>query len=173
MPLSPGFIIRPRLPADVDACVAVLEEVHTADGYPLIWPADPYRWLDPRGLLTAWVAEDAGRVIGHIILSRAEGAGAARWSGACSLPPQSLASVRALFVSPAARGHGVGAALLTHALKEARSSGRHAALEVLEYDRAAIALYERTGWTRVGSEPAAWAQEHGTSAMIHFYIAPD
>lgn len=143
------------------------------DRYPLLWPSDPRDWLMLRRLMGAWVAEDAGRVIGHVAVTKAEGStGAEIWSGACNVPPASIASVSALFVWPGARGRGLGAALLARARQEARSSGRRVALEVLEHNRAALALYERAGWTRVGSEPAVWAEHEGRNLMIHYYIAP-
>jgi GNAT superfamily N-acetyltransferase len=167
-----GCFIRLRQTEDLDACVRVLAEVHAADRYPLIWPRDPRDWLTPKGLLAAWVASEGDRLLGHVALREPERDGAAIWSTASGLPPASIAAVSALFVAPEARGRGLGAALLNHVQREARSRGRHAALEVLERDEAAIALYERSGWMRVRSERAAWAREQGTALLIHYYVAP-
>jgi transposase-like protein len=38
--------------------------------------------------------------------------------------------------------------------------------------RAALGLYERAGWQRVGSAAAPWAQERGTRALVYYYLAP-
>jgi PadR family transcriptional regulator PadR len=62
-------LIRSRTPADLDACVAVLRQVHDADAYPMNWPLDPVQWLCPPQLTGAWVAEEPdGRVIGDRLL---------------------------------------------------------------------------------------------------------
>ena len=168
------MIVRARRQDDIDACLALLAEVHTADGYPLHWPADAPRWLTPEKLLAAWVAEDEGTVIGHVALCGAVGdAAAPLWSAASGLPPDRIAEVTRLFVAPGARGRGVGAALLAKAWAEARSRGLRSALEVLDHDQRAIALYERTGWRLVASVPAPWAQAAGGPALLHYYLAPE
>jgi GNAT superfamily N-acetyltransferase len=166
--------IRARRDDEIDACVALLADVHAADGYPLHWPADPPHWLAPDRLLAAWVAEDEQTVIGHVALCGAVGdAAAPLWSAASGLPPEQLAVVAKLFVAPRARGHGVGAALLAHAGAEARRRDLRPAIEVLDHDRGAIALYERTGWRRVASLPAPWASASGDQALLYYYLAPD
>jgi GNAT superfamily N-acetyltransferase len=166
-------IIRARRPDDLDACVGVLAEVHTADGYPLYWPTDPRSWLTPDSLLAAWIAEDEGTVIGHVTLCSALGDGAAPiWSQASGLPPDHLAAIGRLFVALSARGRGLGAALLAQACAEARLRGLRPALEVLDHDRGAIALYERQGWRRVASVLAEWARA-GSGQALFYYIAPE
>ena len=42
-------LIRTRLEADDDACVAVMERTHAVDGYPRYWPAKPARFLRAQG----------------------------------------------------------------------------------------------------------------------------
>jgi GNAT superfamily N-acetyltransferase len=168
-------VIRPRRHGDLELCVRALAEVHARDGYPLHWPDDPVRWLTPEGMLGAWVAVGEDAVIGHVALVSAVGDGAAPvWSAASGLPPERIAVVAKLFVAPAGRGRGLGALLLDQATAEARRRGLHPALEVLDHDRAAMALYERAGWQRVGSAPAPWAMTSaGQVTQLHYFIAPD
>lgn len=166
--------LRPRQPDDMAACVAVLADVHAASGYPLHWPADPAKWLTSDNLLAAWVAEDEQAVLGHVALCDTEDEPSApAWSAAAGLPPRQLAAVAKLFVAPHARGRGIGAALLAEACAEARTRGLTPVLEVLDHDRAAIALYERAGWRRVASNPVPWAQAGDAPMLLHVYIAPD
>jgi len=164
---------RARRPDEIDTCAALLAAVHAADGYPMHWPADPHDWLAPKNLLTAWVAENEDSVIGHVALCSAAGDSVALlWSAASGLPPESLAAIARLFVAPSARGRGLGSALLAEACTEARSRGLCPVLDVLDHDRCAIALYERTGWRRVASVPAPWALASGEQVLLHYYIAP-
>jgi len=70
--------------------------------------------------------------------------------GAIRLLDDGRAEIKRMFVLPAARGRGVGRAILTALLDEARALG--AASVVLETglrQREAIALYERAGFTRI------------------------
>ncbi|MFI9594456.1 GNAT family N-acetyltransferase [Nonomuraea sp. NPDC052265] len=145
--------IRPRTPADLDACAGALALVHTADRYPVDWPPDPHGWLTPHGLLRAWVAVEEGQVLGHVGLAdTTEG-------------PE----VTRLFVAPAARGRGLAALLLETVRKAA---GAPVLLEVSDEGRAAVALYERLGWRRVGSTRARWLNAAGEPALLHHYVSP-
>jgi GNAT superfamily N-acetyltransferase len=167
--------IRTRREDDLDRCVGVLADVHAVDGYPLYWLYDPLGWLSPVNLLVAWVAQEKdGLPTGHVALCAAAGdPGAPVWSAASGYPPERLAVVAKLFISPHARGRGLGTALLTTAIAEARRLDLLPALEVLDHDRSAIALYERTGWRRVASVPALWAQAtEGQAMLLHYYLAP-
>lgn len=168
------MVIRARQQDDFVACVALLADVQAADGYPMHWPADPPNWLAPDNMLAAWVAEHEHALLGHVALCSAVGESAAPlWSAAYGLAPEHIAAVARLFVSPTARGCGLGAALLAEACAEARARGLRPALEVLDRDRGAIALYERTGWRRVASAPTPWALASGGQAVLHYYIAPE
>jgi GNAT superfamily N-acetyltransferase len=162
--------IRLRADRDLEECARLLETVHRADGYPAHWPEDPVRWLSPRAMLDAWVAEDAGRIVGHIAFRAGTAdASAAVWSDATGLPPEKLASITRLFVSRDSRGNGVGRALLDVACAEAVGRGLHPALDVVETNLAAIRLYEQRGWRRILSEP--WAASDGKT-LLHYYVGP-
>ncbi len=165
--------IRARRQDEIDTCVALLAAVHVVDGYPTRWPEDPHDWLTPRNLLAAWVAEDEGALLGHVALCTATGDAAAPvWSAASSLPADQLAAVARLFVAPSGRGRGLGAALLAAAGAEAYARGLRPALDVVDHDSAAMALYERAGWQRIASAPASWALANGERLVLHYYLAP-
>ncbi|MCX2181205.1 GNAT family N-acetyltransferase [Streptomyces sp. SKN60] len=169
----PTCSVRPRSAADLPACVRILAEVHDRDGYPVNWPARPADWLaagDGTAMgIGAWVAELDGRVAGHVALSRpADDDLAARiWRERNGSEP---AVVGRLFVSPAARGHRIGAGLLRHVTAEARRLGRHPVLDVVASDTAAIALYERAGWRLLTTTTQRWSPER--TVTIHCYAAP-
>ncbi|MGP3959515.1 GNAT family N-acetyltransferase [Nonomuraea sp. 3N208] len=139
--------IRRRVPGDLDACVEALALVHAADRYPVNWPDDPAGWLCPGGLTRAWVAVEAGTVVGHVGVA-------------------GEVEVTRLFVVPAARGRGVAGRLLA-AVRAAVPGPLE--LEVSAGDRAAIALYERSGWRRVGSGRVGWLDAAGEPALVHRY----
>ncbi|MEO7073973.1 MAG: GNAT family N-acetyltransferase [Ktedonobacterales bacterium] len=168
------MIIRDRVSDDMAACVRLLADVHAADGYPLRWPADPSRRLNPHNLLAAWVAEDEHAVIGHVALCSAVGEPSAPlWAAATGWPPEHIGVVARLFVAPSARRRGVGAALLAQVCDEAHSRGLQTALEVLDHDRSAIALYEGKGWRCIASVPNTRVPAgEEQAAMLRCYIAP-
>ncbi|WP_051871671.1 GNAT family N-acetyltransferase [Streptomyces sclerotialus] len=146
-------MIRPRTAADLPELVRVLRAVHVHSGYPYTWPADPAGWLTPDGLTGAWVAEDGqGRVVGHAALRGRE--------------------VSRLYVSPAARGQGLGGRLLRSvtAAAAAASGGLPPVLAVHTADTAATALYERQGWLPVRSEQQDWGGP--APVTVRYYEAP-
>jgi len=173
---APGTIVRCRRHGDMDECVAMLAEVHTVDGYPTRWPADPQGWLTPENLFGAWVAKGDDGLLGHVALCAAAGDEAAPvWAAASGVPADRIAAVSRLFVSPRARGRGLGAVLLAAACAAASARGLSPALDVVVvgHDRnAAMALYERAGWRRVASAPAPWALANGEHPLMHYYLAP-
>lgn len=126
--------IRPRVDADLDACVALLRDVHETSEYPALWPADPRRWLTPSRLVAAWVADEGG-IVGHIGLSTAGDA----------------LEITRFCVASAARGRKLGEHLLAVAGEHAAERGRRLILEVLAHNTSAIALYDRLGWRRLAT----------------------
>lgn len=164
--------VRKRAAADLDACVEVLAEVHENDGYPVNWPHDPAGWLAPPESPAAWVALLDDRVVGHICLSHARPGDAApdHWSSRTGTSPARTAVVSRLFVSPEARGHGIGALLLSGLVRDARERGLHPVLDVVTSDRSAAALYERQGWTLMATDEQRWGPDQ--TVQVHCYAAP-
>lgn len=168
--------IRERRADERAACVAGLAEVHAADGYPMNWPADPADWLTPPDTLGAWTAVRDGAVVGHVVLR----AGfddldplLAEAGDVADVAPDRLASVARLFVVPAARRLGLGAALIRHVTTEAAARDLRLALDVVDDGRgAAQALYESAGWRRVTTVKAAWTTPDGTHPLVHYYLSP-
>jgi len=148
-------LIRTKVAADDDACVAVMERTHAVDGYPRYWPAKPARFLHAAGETDAWVAvldDGAGeRVVGQVALHRADGEPVvALAQEATGLPVDRLTVLARLLVHPDARGRGVGRALVRTATARARATGRRAVLDVLQETTGPARLYESEGWTRLG-----------------------
>ncbi|WP_433359601.1 GNAT family N-acetyltransferase [Streptosporangium sp. CA-115845] len=142
--------IRGRTPADLDACIAALADVQTVDRYPVDWPNDPGGWLTPGDLAGAWVAVEAEVVFGHVAVTRGM-------------------EITRLFVTPAARGRGVAARLIGTVRAAVQTPLK---LEVSSEGEAAIRLYERIGWRRVGSTRATWLNTTGEPALLHHYASP-
>ena len=72
-----------------------------------------------------------------------------------SLPVEGTAALLSMWVAPAARGHGVGDALIDAALRWVRTQGaRRVALDVRQGNLPAIALYRRHGFCDVGTASA-------------------
>jgi GNAT superfamily N-acetyltransferase len=156
-------LIRARAETDLAACVAALWSTHDASGYPALWPRDPAGWLTFIGRdVRAWVATADGAVVGHVALGREDG------PTGTELHP-SLAITR-LFVAPVARGRGVGAALLVTAVDFVRASASRPVLTVADTGGAAIRLYERTGWRRIGERRADWAEPDGRHPTVYDYV---
>ncbi len=164
--------VRPRTDEDLDTCVRLLREVHEHDAYPVSWPERPAAWITPPTTLGSWVAELGGRTVGHVGLAgpREHDGAPGVWSAATGRGQDQAVMVNRLYVSPAARGHRVGALLLAEAVAEARRLGRHPVLDVAARCVEATALYERLGWRRM----ATVAQDWGPHGMVdvHCYTAP-
>jgi GNAT superfamily N-acetyltransferase len=163
---SDSLVIRHRRSEDLDACLALLRRVHERDRYPVRWPADPAAFLTPADELVAWVATRGDTLVGHVMLA-ATPEGVAQTAATSGV--RAVVLLRLLFVAPEVRGQDLGARLLDIATAEAAARRRRAVLEVLSLNQDAIAVYERTGWTAIGTTSPDWAPE-GTHAVV--YLAP-
>jgi GNAT superfamily N-acetyltransferase len=156
---SSSLVIRDRTEGDLDGCVRLLAEVHRRDGYPVNWPGRPAAWLAGSREIAAWVAIQDGRLAGHASLWRSGGARDA----------DGTALVSRLFVAPAARGRGIGAALLSHVTRQARRRGLRLVLEVDAASEAAE-FYQALGWRPMGDEHQWWGSRR---VRVSWYAAPD
>jgi GNAT superfamily N-acetyltransferase len=145
-------MIRPRRSEDVEPCLTLLRGVYGADRYPVRWPQDPAGWLAARDGLAAWVSETDGALDGHLSLHGTDETRARRqWRDAVPVPVERLAVVSRFFVAPAARGRGIGSALIETAQDHAAERGLRLVLDVAHHNHDAIGFYMRRGWTRVGN----------------------
>lgn len=161
--------IRPRTDDDLAACAEVLVEVHGVDGYPVEGVADPVAWLTPPALLHAWVATLDHHPVGHVALSEPQpGDDAAHlWHEQSGEPLHQLGVLGRLFVSPSARGHAFGRRLVEAVAAECDRISRRPVLDVMAKDSAAIHLYERLGWHRIGSTTHRFGDHQTTDAYCY------
>ncbi|GGK23341.1 hypothetical protein GCM10008955_16160 [Deinococcus malanensis] len=159
-------MIRQRQAGDLRDLQLAMREVHEAEGYPSMWPADPMAFLQPSGTVAGRVAVQHEQVMGQVLLcSLSHG------SWAAQLPPETL-EVKRLFVAPAGRGLGLGRALMEAATAHARTLGRPAALQVAEHNRAALALYQALDWRHLTRGQATWSGPDGHRPMVAVLQSP-
>lgn len=134
------MIIRRATADDADALSDLAHRAKAHWGYPAHWMRewDAQLTIIPGylELHDVWVSERDGAVIGMCALEdRGD-----RWN------------LEHVWVEPAAHGHGIGRALVMHALGEARR--RHPGVVELLADPFASGFYERLGARRAGDVPA-------------------
>jgi ribosomal-protein-alanine N-acetyltransferase len=125
--------------------------------------------LHASGFAHPWSAEEVAALIS-----------AASTVGAAALDPTSgrlrgfvmarvvadEAEILTIAVEPALRGKGVGRALLSASLRQAAHAGARAMfLEVDEDNAAALALYRRLGFVKVGERPGYYRRRNGERAL--------
>ncbi len=166
------MLIREKTVEDAAGCLDLLTQVHGIDGYPPYLPEDVPAFITPDYEVAAWVAERAGRVIGHVALHLASVdptlAAAQRATG---LPAERLAVISRLFTAPALRRSGIGRALLLHATEQAHARGQRAVLDVAQGLTAPVALYESEGWERV--ESLSLQVGGGRILDLYIYVSPE
>ncbi|MBC5580581.1 GNAT family N-acetyltransferase [Anaerofilum sp. BX8] len=154
--------IRPYGESDLMAIQKIWNSVvEKGDAFPGETPLSLQECRDyfAQQTLTA-VAEAAGRVEGVYILHPNNIGRAGHIANA------------SYAVAPSARGRGVGEALVRHSLGQLRPHG-FAGLQfnaVVGTNRAAIALYEKLEFTRVGTVPGGFRLPDGSFADIHLYF---
>ncbi|MFB9906809.1 GNAT family N-acetyltransferase [Allokutzneria oryzae] len=163
--------VRVRLQDDLPSCAQALVEVHRSDGYPVEGVADPIGWLTPPTLIRAWVAEKDGSIVGHVLLTTPqEGDDAARLWQSQSANDEKIAVLGRLFVLSTARGHSFGEHLMRAATEYAQQQNMRLVLDVMDKDKAAIRLYERLGWQRIGTAYHQFGE--GQSIPAFCYVSP-
>lgn len=167
----PTVEVRDRRPDDLDAAAAALVEVYRVDGYPVEGVDDPHAWLNPPGLLHAWVATMDDAVVGHALATTAQSdvAAVAAWIEQGGDIARIIVGGR-LFVSPAGRGHYLGTKLARVMTDWAAHHSLDLVGDVMTKDTAAIAIYERLGWQRIGT--AMHNTGHGTQVPAYLYVSP-
>jgi GNAT superfamily N-acetyltransferase len=145
------LIVRDRQDEDLEACERLVEATHLHDRYPVYLGTSARSFFSHPGALGAWVAELDNTVIGHIALHPATSK--AVMTLACErlkITADQIAVVSRLQISPRQRGRGTGRRLLTTAVTQAQARHLQPVLDVDMNLTAAIALYERAGWQRIG-----------------------
>ena len=121
--------IRPMKWWDLADVLAIEQQVFG----PTAWPPESY-WGELARGDRYYVVAESGQIIGY--------------AGLWLVPPD--ADVQTIAVAPGAQGHGLGRTLLDHLVAVARDQGcRRLQLEVRADNSAAIALYERAGFSVV------------------------
>lgn len=164
--------MRVREPDDLDAVVAIAEEVQALDGYPSFLGDSTLRqFVDPPDAIGAWVAELDGAVVGNVLLRERSAPTSAQLAAeALGVEASRLAFVARLLVAPAARRRGVASALLEATRRRARELGRALVLDVVEHDGGGVALYDATGWRRLGRHTLT--TRSGLELPVAVYAAP-
>ena len=134
------------------ASAAIASVLRETDGYPAFLGDDDLEaFVTPSNEIAAWVALDANRVVGHVLLRRSSAPRASEVAAAAlGVDATRLAFVARLMVLPDVRRRGIARALLATAADGAHSRGFVGVLDVLVEDVAAISLYEAEGWQRFG-----------------------
>ena len=152
MPVEVKRLTAAEAQAALDSLASVLHDavdggdsVSFMDGFTIEDARSFYESLLPeleRGTRVLLAAYVDGALVGTVQLVHA-------W------PPNSQhrADVAKLLVHRHARGHGVGRALMERLEHEARSDGKTLLVLDTVAERAADRLYERLGWTRLGTVP--------------------
>jgi len=152
-----AIALRERTGADLDACARLVAAVRRLDGYPPYLPDnDVVRLLTEPTPIVALVATVDDMVVGHVALhpstgSRTEALACDR----LGVEPARLGVIARLFASVDRRRAGIGRLLLGAAMIAARSRGLVPVLDVWVELRPAVALYESTGWKRLGTVSVA------------------
>lgn len=147
------MIVRHIEAADFAHAERLLEQVYLGEGYTsaeyLHWLTDvPGRAASPK--TTTLVAEEDDALLGHVIVCRTG-------SPLVNLAGHGDAEVRLLATAPAARGRGIGEALVGACLDDARRSGcRRVVLSTQTTMEAAQRLYMRLGFRRWPAADQVW-----------------
>jgi ribosomal protein S18 acetylase RimI-like enzyme len=147
------MIVRNIEAADFVHAERLLEQVYIGEGHTA---AEHRRWLaDVPGCAaspktTTFVAEEGDALLGHVIVCRIG-------SPLAHLAGDGDAEVRLLATAPAARGRGIGEALVGACLDHARRSGcRRVVLSTQMTMEAAQRLYARLGFRRWPAADQTW-----------------
>lgn len=161
--VQPGLSIRPFVDADWPQVWPIFREVVAAADTYAYDPAmdeDAARgtWIDGPPAITVVAEDGAGRILGTAK------------TGPNRPGPGAHIATASFMVAAEARGRGVGAALVEDVLDRARSAG-YAGMQfnaVAASNTGAVLLYERYGFTIVGTVPGAF--EHPQLGRVGLHI---
>ena len=168
MPVEVKRLAADEVRAELDALASVLHDVVDGgdsvsfmDGFSVDDARAFYESLLPeveRGTRVLLAAYVDGELVGTVQLVHA-------W------PPNSQhrADVAKLLVHRRARGHGVGRVLMERLEEEARADGKTLLILDTVAERAADRLYDRLGWTRLGTVPAYARDPDGNFCDATFF----
>ncbi|GLK87385.1 peptidase C39 family protein [Pseudomonas turukhanskensis] len=147
------YVFRFANPGDLAGLIELESQCFSHDRL----SARSFQWMLSRAHACLLVAEAGGTLRGYALLLFHRGT--------------SLARLYSLAIAPSARGHGVGALLLASAEKQALAHDcAYVRLEVRTDNRAAIALYERSGY-RQFAVLNDYYQDHGNALRLEKRIA--
>ena len=154
--------IRRALPEELEEVGRLTAEVYVSDGY--LAEGDGYviELVDtPRRAREAeiWVAVDDGKVLGSVTFAPVG-------SAYREIGRDDEGEFRMLAVSPAARGRGIGRALVERCVQRSRELG-YAGVRMSSMDEMTSAhrIYERLGFTRVPEDD--WSPEPGVALLAY------
>jgi GNAT superfamily N-acetyltransferase len=142
-------LIRPRSPGDMADLVELAAAVRAVDNYPVYLPDDDLaRFLTHPTPLAAWVAEFAGRLVGHVATNSSSNQPVMDVIRAAGISAE-IGVVARLLVDPGLRRTGIATQLLEQARLSIASLGRMPVLDVVA-SSPSVALYRRAGWRELG-----------------------
>ncbi|MZD07752.1 GNAT family N-acetyltransferase [Streptomyces sp. SID5785] len=166
------LVIRPFEDGDIAGASAALIEVHATDGYPVEGVEDPKAWLTSDDVLAAWVAAEEGRVVGHVSVMKPRGEEAVVfWQKQSGDSQEGIGVLARLFVVRDARKRAAGERLMRAAMDYGQREGRRLVLDVVSKDVAAMRLYERLGWRKIGEAVHPYGDGQTIDAVC--FVSPD
>jgi GNAT superfamily N-acetyltransferase len=153
--------------------LSLASAAHERDGYPPSMPDDDLlSFLVSNIALAAWVAIDQGEVIGHVALHPAATTSVVDLAaGQLGRSHDEIGVVSRLLVASERRREGLGTCLVGLATSECRRLGLIPILDVGDGLDAAIALYEKLRWRRLGHVEVRLPT--GIRVGEYVYTAPD
>ena len=164
--------VRPFKDTDTPGAARALISVHATDGYPVEGVDEPEAWIQAPDVISAWIAETNAAIVGHVAIMRPNGEEAVSlWQRQSGADESTIAVLARLFVIREARKKATGERLMRAATEHARQKRLRLVLDVMTKDTAAIHLYERLGWKRIGQAIHRYGNSQHTDALC--YVSPE
>jgi GNAT superfamily N-acetyltransferase len=161
-------VVRLRTSSDIDELVDLVSRVRAVDGYPFFLPVGGLRrFLTDPIPLDAWVAEDGGRIVGHVAANPHSHRAVMDLVRTVRIDRQ-VGVIARLVVDPGVRRQGIGAKLLDQARSHIVSLGFTPVLDVVAASPA-VSLYRSTGWMEIGE---VTFEASGRTISERVFLAP-